>query len=100
MGSTMSNMQNPNITGPQQNRAQWGDLDTSEKGARVLSGAGQGLAQGFQNYQNQNAAMRQGGGGGAMPQFAQAPIVDPSYFAPMQQPQKRGPNNLAFYGGS
>lgn len=76
MGQLAGNMQNPNITGPTQQRAQWGDLDSSEKGARLLGGATQGLARGFQNYQNQNSMMR------GLPQ------------------QTMAPNNLNFYGGS
>lgn len=90
MGQMASNLGNANVTNPQQ--AQWGDLDSSEKGARLLAGTTGGLAKGFQNYQNQNQAMRQGGGMGAIqPQGAQ--MVDPGYFQP-----KKGPNNLSFYG--
>ena len=93
MGQTAGNIFNPNVANPQQ--AQWGDLDPSEKAARLIAGGTTGLAKGFQNYQNQNAAMRQGGGGmGFAP--VQTPTVDASYF----QPQKRGPNNLSFYGDS
>jgi hypothetical protein len=58
MGQVAGNMGNPNITGPTANRAAWGDMDNSEKGARVLSGATQGLAKGFQNYQQQNSQLR------------------------------------------
>lgn len=35
----------------------------SEWAARFIDGAGKGLGQGMQNYQQQNAMMRQGGGG-------------------------------------
>lgn len=90
MGQMAANMGNPNITNPQQ--AQWGDLDPSEKGARIAAGGIGGLAKGFQGYQQQNAQMRQGGGGVQIPMGGQQP-VDPSYF----QPQKRA--NNPFYGG-
>jgi hypothetical protein len=88
MGQMASNLGNSNVTNPQQ--AQWGDLDQSEKGARLLAGTTGGLAKGFQNYQNQNQAMRQGGGG-AMIQAPAAQPVDPAYFMPRK-------NNLSFYG--
>lgn len=58
MGQFGANLGNPNITGPQQNQAQWGDLDPSEKGARIAAGGIGGLARGFQNYTQQNQAMR------------------------------------------
>jgi hypothetical protein len=93
MGQMLGNMGNPNVTNPQQ--AQWGDMDPSEKGARVLAGGTKGLAQGFSNYQQQNSALRQGGGGGAQIPMGGQPQVDPAYF----QPQMRRPNNLNFYGG-
>lgn len=93
MGQMMSNLGNSNVTDPSQARP--GDLDQSEKGARLIAGGTKGLAQGFSNYQQQNQAMRQGGGGGAMQVPGGAQPVDPSYF----QPQRRGPNDLNFYGG-
>jgi len=59
MGQLAGNLGNPNITGPKANQAQWGDLDSSEKAARLLAGTTGGLAKGFQNYQQQQQAMRQ-----------------------------------------
>lgn len=89
MGQIAGNMGNPNITDPQQ--ARWGDLDSQERAARVAAGTTTGLAKGFSNYQQQNQALRQGGGGGAIvPQPTQ--MVDPNYFIPRKQ------NNLSFYG--
>jgi len=95
MGQVAGNLGNPNITGPKDNQAQWGDLDSSEKGARLLAGTTGGLAKGFQNYQQQNQAMRQGGSMGAMAPQQTAPSVDPAYFMPQSQRTK---NNLSFYG--
>lgn len=93
-------MGNSNVMDPSQ--AQWGDMDSSEKGARLLGGAIKGAGRGIQSYQQQNAMMRQPQGGGAMPQMGGAQPVDPSYFAPspnaFQQPQRRGPNMTNFYG--
>lgn len=95
MGQTVGNLGNPNITGPAQQRAQWGDMDNSEKAARLISGTTQGLARGFQNYAQQSQGTKRGGGGMMPSGNFNAPQVDPSYF----QPQRQGPNNLAFYGG-
>jgi hypothetical protein len=70
-------------------------MGTSQNPLQKITQRGtQGLAQGFQNYQNQNSQMRQGGGGMQMGPMPQAQPVDPNYF----QPQRRGPNNLSFYG--
>jgi hypothetical protein len=100
MGSTIGNLGNKNVMDP--NQAQWGDLDSSEKGARLIGGAGKGLLQGVQNYSQQNAALRQPTGGAPMQMPGGAQPVDPSYFAPspnpFQQPQRRGANMLNFYG--
>lgn len=52
---------NPNVMDPSQ--APWGDLDAGEKSSRVIGGAAKGLGQGMQNYQQQNSAMRNPGGG-------------------------------------
>lgn len=91
MGQLGSAMQNP-VTFQKDPQ----NFSGSEWGARFLGRGTQGLAQGFQNYQNQNSMMRQGGGGGGMLNPVQAQPVDPSYF----QPQQRGRNDLNFYGGS
>ncbi len=74
MGQLAGNLGNKNVTDP--NQAQWGDLDNSEKGARLIAGGTRGLAQGFSNYQQQNSQLRRPGGG-MLP----------------------GGNNLNFYGG-
>jgi hypothetical protein len=71
--------------------------DDMGTGTKLLEGGTKGLATGFQNMQQQNAQMRQGGGG-MMPQTQGAPTVDPAYFAPQRKPIQG--NNLAFYGGS
>jgi hypothetical protein len=93
MGQIADAAQNPNTFAPQPS-----GFSGAEWATRLGGGALKGLGQGVNNYQQQNAAMRQGSGGGMAP-MPQAQMVDPSYFAPMQQPQKRGPNNLNFYGG-
>jgi hypothetical protein len=69
----------------------------AEWGARLLGGGIKGLSQGINNYQNQqqgiqNRSAIQGLGMGSSPQQQ---TVDPSYFQPQQ---RRGPNNLNFYG--
>lgn len=94
MGQLGSNLGNPNVVNP--NQAKFGDLDASEKGARFLAQGTRGLAQGFQNYQQQGQAMRGFGGAPQINPMMQQ-NVDSSYFLPQQ---KQGPNNLAFYGGS
>ena len=107
MGQTLGNLGNPNVTDPSQARPQ--DLDNSEKSARLIAGTTHGLAQGFQNYNQQKQGMQGGGGGRAMMQPATgAQPVDQSYFAPqgLAGQQQNNPfkpmkgNNLAFYGGS
>ena len=87
MGQTMGNLSDANVTDPSQ--AKWGDLDNSEKGARVMAGGIKGLSQGLQNYQGQNAAMGRGGGAVPLPS-PQAP-VSPDYFMPQQQQVKKNP---------
>jgi hypothetical protein len=100
MGQTMANLGNKNVMDPSQ--AQWGDLDSSEKAARVGGGAAKGLLGGFSNMQNQNAQMRQPqpGAGGMAPMAPAAP-VSPDYFAPQapQPSQIKKPGNNNFYGG-
>jgi hypothetical protein len=90
MGQMAGNLANPNVTDPRQARPQ--DLSGGEMGARVLAQGTRGLANGFQNYQQQNSQMRQAGGGQMQMPATPSP-VDSSYFMP------KG-NNLAFYGGS
>lgn len=95
MGQLGQNLSNTNVTDPRQARPQ--DLSGSEMGARILAQGTRGLAQGFQNYQQQGQALR---GGGGMPQInpmMQSQPVDSSYFLPQQ---RRGANNLSFYGDS
>lgn len=89
MGQLGANLGNTNVTDPRQARPQ--DLDRNEMGARVIAQGTRGLANGFQNYQNQNSQMRSAG-----PQMGNVPVAqnpDLSYLMP------KG-NNLAFYGGS
>ena len=50
-GQLIGNLGNPNVTDPRQARPQ--DLDNSEKAARLIAGTTHGLAQGFQNYNQQ-----------------------------------------------
>lgn len=90
MGQLGQNLGNANVTDPRQARPQ--DLDPSEMGARMLAQGTRGLAQGFQNYQGQNQALRQGGGSMPVP-MPQQPNVQLPGMLP------RG-NNLNFYGGS
>lgn len=59
MGQLASNLGNSNITDPKQ--AQWGDMDNSERGARLLSGGMRGLGQGMQGMSQQSQ------GGAPMP---------------------------------
>ena len=98
MGQTLGNMKNSmpgfggtNVADPGQ---AWGNMDSSQRGAAVMGGLGRGLGQGMQNYQQQNSAMRQPGGGGIGPTPGAQP-VDPNYF----QPQSRKRDDLSFYGG-
>lgn len=93
MGQMAGNMMNPNVANPQQ--AQWGDLDPSEKGARVLAGGIKGVGPALQNYFQQKTQMANSGGG-PMIQPQQSQMVSPDFF----QPQRRGANNLSFYGDS
>ncbi len=93
MGQFGSNLTNPDVMNP--NEAKWGDLSGGEKGARLFGGATRGLTSGLQNYFQQGQAMRGPGGFGQInPMMTQQP-VSPDYF----QPQRRGQNNLSFYGG-
>lgn len=96
MGQVGANLGNPNVVNPKQ--AQWGDLDASEKGARLIGGAAQGLNRGMQAY---NAQGQQGGGPQMNPmQFALPGPQAPDFMQQaIGQPQRRGPNNLSFYGG-
>lgn len=98
MGQTMSNMGNIG-------EANWQDLDTSEKFARLGMGGAKGFGQGLQNYQQQNAMMRQGGGGAPIPQTPAAPPVQiqpqnftPGSFGPGSTAPSRSARNPFFYG--
>lgn len=103
LGNSMGN--GTNVADPGQ---AWGDMDSSQKGVELLGGLSKGFGKGMQDYQQQNAMMRQPQGGGGMPQMSAPPPVDASFFmpsptgsapAPIQQPQRRGPNMMNFYGG-
>jgi hypothetical protein len=70
MGQAMGNLKNsmPGGTDVADPGQSWGNMDASQRGVSVLGGAAKGLGQGMQNYQQQNSAMRQRGGGqGLMP---------------------------------
>ena len=82
---------NRNVTNPQQ--AQWGDMDPSEKTARLLSGVIGGAGKGFQNYQQQGQQMKQSQG---MPGQMQGP----SYNGPLYSTSNLPGKNPIFYGGS
>lgn len=60
MGGMISNMKDQNVMDP--NEANWGDLDRSEKTARVLGQVGGGLRRIDQGLNSQPSAPRQGGG--------------------------------------
>jgi hypothetical protein len=100
MGQIGANLGNKNVVDPRQ--AQWGDLDSSEKSARLIGGGVQGLNRGMQNYngQPQNSGM-----GGFQMQTPQQPQVQlPGMTSQAQQNQdliKRAggmSNNPYFYG--
>lgn len=91
MGQIAQAATNPNTFAPDPS-----GFSGSEWATRIGGMGLKGLGQGLQNYGQQNAAMRQGGGGGMMPMQSGQPMVDPRYFLPQQS---TGPNNLAFYGG-
>ena len=92
MGQTFSNLGNKNVMDP--NQANWGDLDTGEKGARLAGGAAKGLLQGWGNYTRQNAALRQGNGGA--PIMPSQPDQTPLFSA---QNLPGRPTRDPFYGG-
>lgn len=70
----------------------------SEWGARFLGKGLQGLGQGVQDYQQQNQALR---GAGGAPQINPMMTQQPNVQLPgLNQPQRRGPNDLNFYGSS
>jgi hypothetical protein len=60
--------------------------------ARLMGGAGKGLAQGYGNMQSQNQAMRQGGGGGMAAPPPASPIVQQQIYDPTKK-------KSLFYGG-
>lgn len=92
MGQIAAAAGNPNTFAPDPS-----GFSGSEWATRFMGKGLQGLGKGLQNYQAQNDAMRQGGGGMMPSAPQQQPMVDPRYFLPQQS---KGPNNLAFYGGS
>lgn len=73
------------------------DFSGAEWGARAIGGAGQGLAKGFQNYQQQNQMMRQPTGGAPI-QTPQQPQVDLSAAVGQNPMAPRRPQNPYFYG--
>ena len=91
MGQIGGDLMNRNVTNPQQ--AKWGDLDSSEKTARLSAGAIGGLARGAQGM---NRPPTQGMGG-------QMQFNTPSYNGPLfstgNMPGSLGKNPI-FYGGS
>jgi hypothetical protein len=89
--NSMPGMGGTDVADPGQS---WGNMDSSQRAASVLGGAKNGLAQGLQNYSQQNAMMRQPQGGGMINPAQGAAPVDSSYFMPQQS---RKPNSL-FYG--
>lgn len=93
MGQLMNSMGGgTNVADPGQG---WGNMDSSQRGAAVIGGAKNAIGPALQKYGQQQQQI-QGKGGAPMPQMSAVPPVDPSYF----QPQKRGPNDLNFFGGS
>jgi hypothetical protein len=94
MGRTMSNLGNSDVVNPGQ--AKWGDLDNSERGARVLGGGIKGLGQGLQSMPQQP---QMGGGSMAPIQPTAAAPVSSDYFNPQNPMRKPITNNSAFYGG-
>ena len=71
MGQLGQAFQNPNTFA-----ADPSGFNGSEWAARFMGGAAKGLGQGMQQMTQQNAALRQGGGGGMMPTQATQPSVD------------------------
>lgn len=101
MGQVGQDMQNKNVVDPRQ--AQWGDLDTNEKLARVGAQGARGLANGMQNYSQQAGALKPAGGGVAPMQIPQTPMIQPQIYTPNNGSQWAGDfgNNgkRNFYGG-
>lgn len=75
-----------------------GGVDGSNVFGNLLKGGLKGLGTGLQNYAGQQQAIQNRGGSGFQVPMAQQPNVQ----LPMglQQPQRRGPNDLNFYGSS
>lgn len=101
MGQIGQDMQNKNVVDPRQ--AQWGDLDTNEKLARVGAQGIRGLGNGMQNYYQQAGALRVGSGGMAPIQTPPTPAIQPQIYNPNNGQQWAGDfgNNgkRNFYGG-
>ena len=91
MGQIGPAVQNPKTFAPQPS-----GFSGAEWGTRMAGMGLKGLGQGLQNYEGQNAQMRQGGATGMMQPAQGAAPVDPSYFQP-QNGQQRTRN--PFYGG-
>lgn len=88
MGQVGSAMGNENTFAPDPS-----GFSGSEWAARIMGGAGKGLAQGYSNYQNQNQALRQGGGSQIQQPSYQGPVVQQQVYDPTKREQ-----NPYFYG--
>lgn len=90
MGQVTSAFSNPNTFA-----ADPSGFSGSEWGARFLGAGAKGLGQGLQNYQQQNAQMRQGGGGMPSAPIPQTPAIQfaSTNFTPGQKTR-----NPYFYG--
>lgn len=103
MGQLGQNMSNPNVVNPQQ--ANWGDMDTSEKLARVGAQGIRGLSNGVQNYYQQAGALKPAGGGVAPAQVPQTPAIQPQIYTPPNNGSQwagdfgNNGKNRNFYGG-
>lgn len=98
MGQVASNMGNPNVVNPQQ--ANWGDLDTNEKLARVGAQGARGLANGMQNYYQQAGQLQNRGGGGiSAAAVPQTPAIQPQIYTPGGPNALPMPNNGSTWAG-
>lgn len=87
MGQFGTSLGNQNVTDPRQ--ARWGDLDSSERAARLISGGARGFGQGLQNYMGQQ-----------MPQGAGKPIDPFQFVPPRTQPKLTQPRDDYWIGGT
>jgi hypothetical protein len=90
MGQTMGGGEGPNAGSGE------GSGGGSSIFGSLLKNGMKGLGSGLQNYSQQQAMIQ--GRPGAMPQMGNTtPSISADYFLPQQ---RRGPNNLNFYGQS